>query len=246
MKVFTLTGLSGSGKTSTIECIIKELINRGYRVGTIKEIHYEQFRMDTEGKNTYRHREAGADTVTARGQNETDILFKGKMPIYEILSHYKEDYVILEGVRDAVVPEIALCKEDQTPQITELTFAISGRYALNGQNTYNDLPVIDGVSQTKRLVDLIEETVPVLMSDMDKECCFACGYGCRGLLARIIKGQAKRSDCILNKGIITLKINGENIAMVPFVQSLLKNVTSGVVKELKGYKENAKIEIEIE
>lgn len=245
MKVFTVTGLSGSGKTSTIECLIKELNKRGYSVGTVKEIHYQNFTIDTEGKNTFRHRQAGASTVTARGNNETDILYKGKLPIYDILSRYSEDFVILEGVRDAIVPEIALSKEDEYPQITDLTFALSGRFSLRSQKEYKNLPVIDGIKQTQQLVDLIEKTVPELMFIPDSDCCLQCGIGCRGLLAKIIKGQADRSDCVLYTNDISLKINGNNIAMVPFVQNLLRKVTLGVVSELKGYKDNAKIEIEI-
>lgn len=245
MKVFTLTGLSGSGKTTTIECLIKELKKRGYSVGTVKEIHYEKFTIDTEGKNTYRHRQAGANTVTARGLKETDVLYKGKMPIYDILSHYNEDYVILEGVRDAIVPEICVCKQNDTPQITDLTFAISGKYALSGQESYAGLPVIDGINGAEKLADLIEKIVPELLYDIDKDCCGKCGTDCRGFLAKIIKGQASRDDCALNNESIKLKIDGKSIPIVPFVQKLLRNVTMGVVSELKGYKPNSKIEIEI-
>ncbi len=245
MKVFTLLGLSGSGKTSTIECLIKELNKRGYSVGTIKEIHFEKFRMDTEGKNTYRHREAGADTVTARGIYETDILYKGHLPIYDILSHYNEDYVIMEGVRDAVVPEIVVCAESDTPKVSDLTFAVSGRYSLNGDRDFNGVPVINALTDIEKLTDLVEKVVPDLMYDIDTKCCSACGADCRSLLAKIIKGEEKRSSCVIGQGKINLKVNGNRIVIVPFVENLLKNVVLGVVKELKGYQPNAKVEIEI-
>ncbi len=52
MKVLTVTGLSGSGKTTVIENLIKELKRRGYSIGSVKEIHYEAFAIDTPGKNT--------------------------------------------------------------------------------------------------------------------------------------------------------------------------------------------------
>ena len=75
MKVISICGISDSGKTTTAEHIIKELRRRGYSVGSVKEIHYDQFKMDTEGSNTDRHRRAGSQLVTARGKYETDILF---------------------------------------------------------------------------------------------------------------------------------------------------------------------------
>ena len=88
MKVFSVYGYSLSGKTTTIECLIKELNKRNDTVGTVKDIHYEEFALDTIGSNTDRHREAGAELVTARGLYETDILFKERLPIPDILKFY--------------------------------------------------------------------------------------------------------------------------------------------------------------
>ena len=72
MKIFSVCGISKSGKTTTIELLIKELIRRGYTVGSFKDIHFEQFAIDNEGTNTYRHKQAGARPVTARGISETE------------------------------------------------------------------------------------------------------------------------------------------------------------------------------
>ena len=81
MKVLSVYGYTGSGKTSTIEQIIGELIRRGYSVGSIKDIHFESFAIDTVGSNTDRHRKAGAELVTARGIHETDVLFPKDFPL---------------------------------------------------------------------------------------------------------------------------------------------------------------------
>ncbi len=244
MKVFTLTGLTGSGKTSVAEKVIAELKVRGYTVGSVKEIHFEAFKIDTEGKNTWRHRQAGAGTVTARAHNETDVMYVGHLPIYEVLSHYSEDFVLLEGVRDAVVPEIAMCKEDELPELTPLTIAVSGRFANNNVSEYHGVPVIDGLRDTSKLTDLIIRKTPELMYDIDSECCGICGNDCRTLLAKILKGEASSSDCALKHSRISLRIDGKDIVIVPFVEKLLKNAVTGVVKELKGYKKGGKIQVE--
>ena len=86
MKVFSVVGITQSGKTTTIENIIKELRGRGYSVGSVKEIHFEEFAIDTEGTNTFRHKEAGSQLVTARGNYETDMLFQEKLHIDRLLS----------------------------------------------------------------------------------------------------------------------------------------------------------------
>ena len=64
MKVFSVIGLTKSGKTTTIENIIKELRKRNYTVGSVKEIHFEKFKMDVDGTNTHRHKMAGSQLVT--------------------------------------------------------------------------------------------------------------------------------------------------------------------------------------
>jgi len=47
MKVFSIIGISKSGKTTVAERMIEKLSNRRYTVGSVKEIHYEKFTMET-------------------------------------------------------------------------------------------------------------------------------------------------------------------------------------------------------
>lgn len=56
MKVLSVIGTSKTGKTTIIENIIRELRRRRYTVGSVKDIHFEKFAMDTEGTNTDRHK----------------------------------------------------------------------------------------------------------------------------------------------------------------------------------------------
>src|SRR5690554_6745982 len=106
MRVLSVVGITGSGKTITVEQIVAELTRRRYSVGTVKDIHFEQFAIDTPGTNTDRHRRAGAGLVTARGLGETDILFPRRLPICEILAMYSHDWVVLEGTDDCNCPDI--------------------------------------------------------------------------------------------------------------------------------------------
>jgi molybdopterin-guanine dinucleotide biosynthesis protein B len=56
----SIVGKSGSGKTTFLEKLIRSFKNRGYRVGTIKH-HLHDFEMDQEGKDSWRHKHAGAE-----------------------------------------------------------------------------------------------------------------------------------------------------------------------------------------
>lgn len=62
MRVFGFAGYSGSGKTTLIEQLIPRFVARGLRVSLIKHAHHG-FDIDKPGKDSYRHREAGAAEV---------------------------------------------------------------------------------------------------------------------------------------------------------------------------------------
>jgi molybdopterin-guanine dinucleotide biosynthesis adapter protein len=62
MRIFGLCGWSGSGKTTLMTAIIPELIVRGITVSTVKHAHHA-FDLDQPGKDSWRHREAGAREV---------------------------------------------------------------------------------------------------------------------------------------------------------------------------------------
>ncbi|NLY66379.1 MAG: molybdopterin-guanine dinucleotide biosynthesis protein B [Tissierellia bacterium] len=160
MKVLTVVGIHHTGKTTIVEKVTEELRKRGYRVGSVKEIHFEDFAIDTEGTNTHRHKMAGSQLVTARGLYETDILFQEKLSMDRILKFYDHDYVILEGVTDIKVPKIisATTEEEVLERLDENTIAISGKIS-NRLKEFKGLPVINPIENTKELVDLIEEKV---------------------------------------------------------------------------------------
>lgn len=62
MNVFGFAGWSGSGKTTLVEKLIPVLTARGLRVSVIKHAHHG-FDLDKPGKDSWRHREAGATQV---------------------------------------------------------------------------------------------------------------------------------------------------------------------------------------
>lgn len=246
MKVFSVFGISKSGKTTIIENIIGELKKRRYSVASVKEIHFEEFAIDEKGTNTHRHKIAGSELVTARGYNETDILFQDKLPMEKILSFYDHEYVALEGVTDCNVPKIisAHTVEEIEERLDESIFAISGRIS-DKTSEYKGIPVIHPIKDIEKLVDLIEEKVYDKLPDFPEKCCSECGYSCRELGYKILKGEAKREDCVISNNSIDLYIDDKKIDMVPFVQKILYNSVIGVVKELEGYKGNSKIDIKI-
>lgn len=158
MKVIAIFGITNSGKTTTVEHIVSELRRRNYSVGSVKEIHFEKFAIDTEGTNTHRHKMAGSQLVTARGMSETDVLYQEKLSPEEILAHYDYDFVILEGVRDCSVPKIiaAHTTQEVDERLDETVFAVTGRLANQMSGEYRGLPIYSALTDLEKLVDLIE------------------------------------------------------------------------------------------
>jgi len=68
--IIGIYGESNSGKTTLVEKLILALIEKGYKVGSVKNIHIEDFSIDTQGKDTWKHSRAGARVVVARSKNE--------------------------------------------------------------------------------------------------------------------------------------------------------------------------------
>ena len=168
--------------------------------------------------------------------------------------HYNNgfDYVVLEGVSDFPCPVIVTghTTQDLDIKINERTFLISGVISSNNEifndknsYKYKNIRALDALTDIETIVDIIEAKVFEVLPDFDAKCCMACGYDCYGFCTAVLRGELKRNDCVDSNKIVSLKIDGKYIPMVPFVQNILKNAVNGIVKELDGYSEKAKIEI---
>lgn len=245
MKIVTINGITKSGKTTTVEAIIRELKARKYSVGSIKDIHYENFTMDDEGTNTYRHHQAGADMVVAKGIHETDILMYKALDIERIFDFFDHDWLICEGVEHANIPKIVTGSNESEIELKfdDTTIAISGVYS-NDFKEYKTMKVFHFEKDICSLVDYLEKIVPHRLPNVESKCCMACNMTCHEMLLHMINNP-EDNRCVLQNQEATLTINGVEVTMVPFVQKLLKNAVVGVVSELEGYKENAEIKVEL-
>ncbi len=97
MKVFSVAGYHRTGKTTVVVNLIKELKSRGHKVVSIKDIHNDDFTMEKEGSNSWKHWQASDDVVIARGLNETYQIWHRKLSLNEMLEHLSADFVVVEG-----------------------------------------------------------------------------------------------------------------------------------------------------
>lgn len=156
MRIFAVSGFSKTGKTTTIAAITRELTARGFSVGLIKDSRCEGLTLDTEGKDTYIHKQAGAELVALRALKETDIMYTSRLGLSRILEHFTQDIVILEGFAQYDIPKIVtgIIPFDLKARTTGRTFAYSGVIS-NEQNSCYGLPVINSRTDIAKLCDLI-------------------------------------------------------------------------------------------
>jgi len=106
--IVSFVGNSGSGKTTLLEKMISQLTRKGFRLGTIKhDVH--GFEMDRPGKDTWRHKQAGASTTMISSPAQVGIVMdveREKSP-RELLAMMPDlDLVLTEGYKKADLPKI--------------------------------------------------------------------------------------------------------------------------------------------
>jgi len=155
-QIISVVGNSKSGKTTLIEKLIPELKNRGYRIGTIKHTSHG-FDMDKKGKDSWRHKAAGADTVViASGEKIVMVKDENSAGLERLGKYFDDmDLVITEGFKKENRPKIEiyrshknnlpLCENDKTviALVTDTDIRVN-------------IPVF-GLEEIKSLADLIEK-----------------------------------------------------------------------------------------
>ena len=106
MRVVGFAGYSGSGKTTLVERLIPAFRLKGLRVSVVKHAHH-RFDIDHPGKDTYRHREAGAFEVVVASDRRLALMREfeqaAKLSVHQLIAELYEgvDWVLVEGFKDS-------------------------------------------------------------------------------------------------------------------------------------------------
>ena len=106
MKVVGFAGFSGSGKTTLVEKLIPALRLRGLRVSVVKHAHHS-FDIDHPGKDTWRHREAGAFEVVVASDRRLALMREFEQParvtVHQLIAELYDgvDWVLVEGFKES-------------------------------------------------------------------------------------------------------------------------------------------------
>lgn len=112
--IISVVGFSGAGKTTLLEKLIRVLSSRGYRVGSIKhDVH--GFEFDKPGKDSWRHKHAGATTTLISSPNQIGMVMDvdhDHTPDELKIFFRNIDIIITEGYKQGNKPKLEIFRHD--------------------------------------------------------------------------------------------------------------------------------------
>ncbi len=138
--ILCFVGRSNSGKTTLIERLIPALVQQGYRLATIKHAGHG-FNLDTEGKDSWRHKRAGAGTVivTTKGSLAMFTDVDEEVKVEELRERYVStgtDLIIAEGWKSEGYPKIVVVRD----HVGEVEVSPEGLLALVSNKPLERIP----------------------------------------------------------------------------------------------------------
>jgi len=155
MRVFAISGYSGTGKTTLVEKIVKSLVASGHTVATVKSSKHKA--GPDQGTDTWRHLQAGSSMTIFLGPTTEQLSLKDLIGPDDLTELSKYDYLIVEGLKSIDIPRIwcvgdAELIHDEIPFNTWGIVAWSDRAALPGL----DLPVFHP-DEIEKLIEIVKK-----------------------------------------------------------------------------------------
>lgn len=157
MKIYGVVGWKNAGKTGLMERLVAEITGRGISVSTVKHAHHA-FDVDHEGKDSYRHRTAGANEVVLASRKRVAIMqeMRGAQEpgLEALLARLSPvDLVLIEGYKRDAHPKVeAFRAETGNPLIGQDDATV--RAVASDTPLAFDRPVFD-LDDTKAVADFI-------------------------------------------------------------------------------------------
>ena len=155
--IISIVGQSGSGKTTIIEKLIPELKKRNYKIGTIKHAFHHDIDIDQKGKDSWRHRQAGADAVMIAARDMFALVKKSDdYTLNSLETHFQDmDIIITEGFKSEDKSKIEVFRSG----VHKTPVCLNDRklVALVSDKVFNTEVPIFGLEEIKQLAKFIEK-----------------------------------------------------------------------------------------
>ena len=156
--IVSIVGKSNSGKTTLLEKIIADLARRGYRIATIKHNRHG-FNIDHEGKDSYRHKKAGAHTTVVSSPHQLALVqdVDHDLSFEEIRDKFISgaDIILTEGFKVNDYPKIEVFRSELKREL--ISKKEDGLIAVASDVKLGvDVPCLD-INDAKAIADFIED-----------------------------------------------------------------------------------------
>lgn len=156
MRVYGVIGWKNSGKTSLMERLVAEITGRGFSVSTVKHVHHT-VDLDQPGKDTYRHRAAGAREVVLASADRLAIMVEHRGPEPELPAVLARmapvDLILVEGYKRDAHPKVEVWREETGHPLIQLGDALVRAVATDATLSL-PVPVLD-LNDTRAVADFI-------------------------------------------------------------------------------------------
>jgi molybdopterin-guanine dinucleotide biosynthesis protein B len=160
--ILSVVGRSNSGKTTLLEKLIREFAARGRRVGTIKHHYHGPVTVDVPGKDSWRHRQAGARAVALVSPETLFVVRDGAAGLsLEAVAHlglWGVDLILTEGFKSDAMPKIEVSRRAQEAPL--LCGPGDGLVAVVSDWITGAAVPHFGLEDTAPLADFIDERYP--------------------------------------------------------------------------------------
>jgi len=158
MKVYGVTGWKNTGKTGLIERLVTEITTRGLSVSTVKHAH-KSAEIDRPGRDSYRHREAGAREVVVvsplRWALMQELRGAGEPPLAHLLARMSPaDLILIEGYKHGSHSKIETYRNGTGDDILARRDPTIRALASDSAHPGLDIPVFD-LDDTGTIADFI-------------------------------------------------------------------------------------------
>jgi molybdopterin-guanine dinucleotide biosynthesis protein B len=234
VKAVGVVGYKKSGKTTLVMKLSQELSQMGYSVAILKHVSGTIDFPNTDTSKCRTH----ASFVSAISPKESEIIVKGSKRIEDILTYVDCDIVLIEGFKkEKSFPKIVcvLQPDDEKKLCDGLELCIA---SFNKNIAEFSIENDDHVKKMAEMVCEKSFKLPSLN-------CGHCGYEtCFELAKEIVKGKKSIANCVSLNPPISIKVDGVEFPLNPFMSTLFKNSFSAMLSSLKGFKKG-RIEIDI-
>lgn len=244
-RAVAVTGYKNSGKTRVVETLTRELTKRGYKVGTIKHTA-DDINLDTPGKDTQRHREAGSNATAILQENTTAVFLDKHLTLQQAAEHLGPlDFLVIEGFK-TLDTHARILVPRKNSELDSLRNGLEIAVVKVPDSKYDaetDLPVLS-LDKASELADIVEAKAYPLLPGLN---CHGCGYDdCKEMGKALLAGEAEINKCVGYGSSFSLRVNDQEVAMNNFTRATMENVILGFLKTLKGGDEARKIKLEFE